>query len=103
MVERVVGIPVQTLDDMQRTLGNNLVTFPHGLRGILVDHRQGVVVGRAVTRRPRTVRILGVQRRVEVVHSVEDRSTCVAHRNTNVLAIHGIHTDRDVQTVLQDL
>ena len=37
VVERIVGIQYQTLDDLQRSLGDDLLTFPDVLCGILID------------------------------------------------------------------
>ena len=78
---RVVGVPVQALDDFQRCLGDVLDALPLVLVVVLVDHRQGVVVGRADVRLiPAAVGIAhGVGGRV-VVHGVEHALTGVAAR-----------------------
>ena len=44
MIERVVGIQYQTVDNLQRSLGDNLITLPDILHRVLVDERQWVVV-----------------------------------------------------------
>ena len=103
VVEGVVGIPVESLNNLQGSLGDDLVTLPGGLRGILVDERHGVVVGRAFAHHPSAVGILYAVCGIEVVHGVEHRCAGVAHRHAYVLAIHGIQAYRQVETVLQHL
>ena len=44
VIERVVGIQYQTVDNLQRSLGDNLITLPDILHRVLVDERQWVVV-----------------------------------------------------------
>ena len=108
MVEGVVAVPVQTVDDVHRSLSHNLVALPHGLRAVLVDHRHGVVVGRAVAHGPAAVLVLDGECGVEVVHGIEHRSRATAvvkvgHGHAHVLTIHGVETDREVDALLQHL
>ena len=106
--ERVVGIPVEAIDDVQGSLTDELVTLPHGLREVLVDHRQGVVVSRSVARSPTAVSILDGVRGVEVVHSIQNRCRTttvgeIGHGHTHVFAVHGVDAYRHVEVVLQYL
>ena len=42
--ERVVGIPCQAVNDLQRSLGDILHTLPVGLKGVLMEQRHRIVV-----------------------------------------------------------
>ena len=44
MIERVVGIQHKTIDNIQRSLGNELLTLPDVLSSVLIDERPRVVV-----------------------------------------------------------
>ena len=117
-VVRVVGIPNQSVYDLQRSLGDILNTSPFALVAVFVYHRQGVVVvrtdGRVI---PRTVAVAdrvggrivvhGVEHTLARVGACEDfvaliDTSAIVHGHALELTLHGVQTDRNLQTVFQD-
>ena len=104
----IVGIPVQSVDDVQRSLGDILYALPLVTVVVLVDHRQGVVVGIDAHGglKPCSVGIANGVGGREVVHGVEHAlaalgTIAAAHRHAVEASLHGIQTDGDVQMVFQ--
>ena len=97
----IVQVPSQTIYNISRSLTNKLHTLPHELRSIFIDKRQRVIILRTFSCHPCSINILDRVSRIEIVHSIQNRSTINTHLYTLMLAIHSIQASRKIQVVFQ--